>query len=193
MTQPSPEAPRPQPTSPTERVRPLVHTRQYREFTDDPLDQAALEAITEVARWSGSSNNEQPWRFIVIRIPETLRRIAAAGQPQTRPLLTAPAAIAIALPVDRDRAISRAFDDGRAAERMLIAASMLGLGAGVAWIRPDVRDGVAELLGLPADRFVRTLVAVGHPTDAARRPKSAPGQARLPREQVVFEERWPKA
>jgi len=34
-------------------------------------------------------------------------------------------------------------------------------------------------------------VQVGHPTDAARRPKSAPGEARLPREEVVFEERWP--
>ncbi len=190
MTEPTFTSPGNPPASPIDRVRPLVRARQYREFTDEPLDRATLEAITEVARWSGSSNNEQPWRFIVIGSRETLQRIAAAGQPQTRPLLTAAAAIAIALPVDRDRAISRAFDDGRAAERMLIATSMLDLGGGISWIRSDVRDAVSEILGLPADRFVRTVVSVGHPTEAARRPKSAPGQARLPREQVVFEEHW---
>ena len=193
MTEPTFNSPDNPPASPTVRVRPLVRTRQYREFTDEALDQAELEAITEVARWSGSSNNEQPWRFIVIRSRETLQQIAVAGQPQTRPLLTAAAAIAIALPVNRDRAISHAFDDGRAAERVLIAASMLGLGGGISWIRSDVRDTVSEILGLPADWFVRTVVAVGHPTEAARRPKSAPGQARLPREQVVFEELWREA
>ncbi len=181
-----------QPPSAIERVRPLVRTRQYREFTEDPPDQAALDAITEAARWSGSSNNGQPWRFIEIRDRTSLRRLAEAGLPQTRPLLTATAAIAIVLPVDHDRAISHAFDDGRAAERMLVAASMLDLGAGISWVRADVREAVGEILGLPADRFVRTIVAVGHPTEAARRPKSAPGQARLPREQVVFEERWRK-
>jgi len=35
-------------------------------------------------------------------------------------------------------------------------------------------------------------VVVGHPTEAAQAPKSAPGKARLPREQVVFEGRWPE-
>ncbi len=190
MTEPTFNTPDNPPASPADRVRPLIRTRQYREFTDEPLDPAALEAITEVARWSGSSSNQQPWRFIVIRSRETLQRVAEAGQPQTRPLLTAATAIAIALPADRDRAISHAFDDGRAAERVLIAASMLELGAGISWIRADVRDAVREILGLPADWFVRTIVSVGHPTEAARRPKSVPGQARLPREQIVFEEHW---
>jgi len=87
--------------------------------------------------------------------------------------------------------VSHAYDDGRAAERMLIAASLLGLGAAIAWILPDVRKAVGELLGLPDDWMVRTIVALGHPTAAAKRPKSAPGTARRPRSEAVFEERWP--
>jgi nitroreductase len=162
-----------------------------REFTDEPMTDDELEAITEVARWSGSSRNEQPWRFIVIRDLDTVRKIAEGGLPQTRSLRTAMAAIAIVLPDEPGRQLSRAYDDGRAAERMLIAASMLGLGGGIAWVRPDVRDFVRQLLGLPADRFVRTIMALGHPTEAARRPKSAPGKARLPREELIFQERWP--
>ena len=44
-------------TSEHERVRLLLRTRQVREFTDEPLTGAELEALTDVARWSGSSRN----------------------------------------------------------------------------------------------------------------------------------------
>ncbi len=177
--------------SPRERVRPLVRTRQVREFTPEPPTDAELEALTEVARWSGSSRNSQPWRFIVIRDPATIARIHDLGVPQTRSLLTAHAAIAIVLD-GAEGDVEHAYDEGRAAERLLIAAGLLGLAAGVAWIFPQLRAEVGSVLGLPADRFVRTIVAIGHPTEAAERPKSAPGAARLPRSETVFSERWPQ-
>jgi nitroreductase len=178
-------------TRPIDRVRPLIRTRQVREFTDEPVGEADLEALTEVARWTGSSRNSQPWRFIVVREAATIAKLAALGLPETRALRTATAAIAIVLPEEQGRAVSHAYDEGRAAERILVAASTLGLGAGIAWIRADIRAAATELLGLPEDRFVRTVVALGHPTEAAKRPKSPKGQARLERDEVVFEERWP--
>ena len=177
--------------SPAERVQPLLRTRQVREFTSEPPTDDELEALTDVARWSGSSRNSQPWRFIVIRDPATIKSVHDAGVPQTRSLLTAPAAIAIVLSGDEGD-IDHAYDEGRAAERVLIAAGLLGLAAGVAWIFPTVRAEVGSVLGLPEGRFVRTIVAVGHPTPAAQRPKSAPGAARLPRSETVFSERWPQ-
>jgi nitroreductase len=177
--------------APTELLRPLRRTRQIREFTPEPIDRASLDAIADVARWSGSSRNTQPWRFIVVTDEAVLRRLAAIGMPQTRSLQTATAAIGIVLPADDTHAIGAAYDDGRAAERILIAAGMLDLGAGIAWIRSDVRDAAGELFDLPPDRYIRTIVSLGHPTEAARRPKAAAGSARLPREEMVFEERWP--
>jgi nitroreductase len=171
-------------------VRPLVRVRQIREYAPEPPTDEELAAIADAARWSGSAANQQPWRFIVIRDPKVLSRLHEAGMPQTRTLRTAPAAIAIALP-NGDNLISPVYDEGRAAERILIAANLLGLAAGIAWIRKDVARLASELLGLPADWFVRTVVAIGHPTEAALRPKSEPGKGRLPRDQVVFEERWP--
>ena len=171
-------------------VRPLVRVRQIREYTPEPPTDAELAAIADAARWSGSGSNQQPWRFIVIRDPTVLARLHEAGVPQTRTLRTAPAAIAIALP-NSENPISPAYDDGRTTERILIAANLLGLAAGIAWIRRDVAPIASELLGIPSDWFVRTVVAIGHPTEAALRPKSEPGKGRLPREQVVFEERWP--
>jgi nitroreductase len=178
-------------TSPIDRVRPLLRVRQVREYTDEPVSPAELDAVVDAARWSGSSRNSQPWRFITIREAKTLRALAEAGMPQTRLLDTAPAAIAIVLPADEGHQVSYAFDEGRAAERMLIAASFIDLAAGICWIRSSALPAVRPILSLPEGRPVRTIVALGHPTEAARRPKSAPGQARLPREEVVFEERWP--
>lgn len=176
--------------SPKDAVRPLLRVRQVREFTDEPIAPDALDAIADAARWSGSSQNSQPWRFVIVRSADALREIATAGMPQTRSLQSATAAIAIVLPEDPGRAISHAFDEGRAAERILAAASLLGLGAGIAWIRPEARDAVARHLKLPAGRLVRTMVSLGHPTPAALEPKSGRGEARLPREETVFDERW---
>ena len=178
-------------TDPADAIRPLLRVRQVREFTDQPVDPASLDAIADAARWSGSSQNTQPWRFITIRGRATLRALAEAGPPQTGGLATAPAAIAIAMPEAEGKAVSFAYDEGRAAERILIAASLLELGAGISWILGTIRPTVAELLHLPNDRFVRTIVAIGHPSDAARRPKSPRGAARLGREETVLSERWP--
>jgi hypothetical protein len=177
--------------TPADRLRPLRRTRQVREFEPTPLDRETLDALADVARWTGSSRNTQPWRFLVITEPSTLRALHDAGLPQTRGLATAPAAIAIVLPADPGRSVHDAYDDGRVAERLLVAAAILDIGAGISWIRPDVREAANGILGIPDELMVRTVVQLGHPTPAARAPKTAPGEARLPREDTVFAERWP--
>ena len=170
---------------------PARRARQVREFTDESVDRAALDELANVARWTGSSRNTQPWRFIIVTDVARIRRIAEIGLPQTRALNTAVAALAIVLPVDDAHEISLAYDDGRAAERILIGARMLELGAGIAWVRSDVRAAIGEVLGVPADHYIRTIVALGHPTEAALAPKTEPGEARLPREESIHDEVWP--
>jgi nitroreductase len=176
--------------SPRVVVRPLLRVRQLRQYTAEPPTDDELGAIVDAGRWSGSSKNSQPWRFVIVRDRDVLKQIHDAGLPQMRSLATALAAIAIVVP-DDDDPLSHAYDEGRAAERMLIAASFLGLGAAIAWAVPAIRDMVGSLLAIPDGWFVRTLVVVGHPTPEALAPKSAPGMARLPREEVVFEGSWP--
>jgi len=169
-----------------ERLRPLLRTRQCRHFTDEPVDEEDLRALTEVARWTGSSRNSQPWVFLITRDVDLIRTLGEVGHPQTRSLHLAMAAIAIVMPQDDTRTASYAYDEGRVAERILIAAGMLGLGAGICWVRSDVRQRATELLTLPADRFVRTIMAVGHPSAEGAAPKSAPGQARRPHDELVL-------
>lgn len=176
--------------TPAAKVGPLRRIRQTLEFSDQPVAAQQVEAIADVARWSGSANNRQPWRFVVIRNIVTIRRISQAGLPHTVTLSTAGAAIAFVLPDDPEREVVDAYDDGRAAERVLIAASMLGLAAAISWIRPDVRAAVRDILEIPADLMVRTVMAVGHPASRALRPRSAPGAGRLPRSETIHRERW---
>jgi nitroreductase len=168
-----------------EILRALRRTRQVRSFTDEPVSSSDLDAILEVARWSGSSQNRQPWTFIVLRDAETKRRIAELS-PSAKHVASAPVAIAVAMP--GDHAEWDPFDEGRAVERMMIAAGALGLGAGVGWATSKNRAAIGELLGVREPAFVRSFVSIGHPTEAALAPKSAPGTARKPLAELVRHE-----
>jgi len=163
-------------------VAALRRTRQVRQFTDEPVSEHDLRAILEVARWSGSSMNRQPWTFIVVRERGDRQRLAELA-PNAKH--AAGAAVAIAIAMSGDNSEWDAYDEGRAAERILVAANALGLGAGIGWALPPARAAVAEFLGLAPPAFVRTIVSLGHPTEAARRPKSAPGTAKRPLADLV--------
>src|SRR3954452_9899350 len=140
-------------TTPRDILQPLRRVRQYRDFTVEPLNDGEIEAILDVARWTGSSRNSQPWRFIVVRDSDVLAQVAEIGQPYTRAIRTATAAIAITMPLDAERQVTFAYDEARVAERILIAASMLGVGAGIAWVQAGFRPQIQQLLGIPQDRF----------------------------------------
>jgi hypothetical protein len=70
---------------------------------------------------------------------------------------------------------------------MLVAAGALDLGAGIGWVPEAQRPAVAAFLDLTAPASVRTIISLGHPTDAARQPTSAPGTARRPLAELVRE------
>jgi nitroreductase len=55
----------------------LKSLRTVRFFEREPVSREALDDILEVARWSGSARNRQPWEFLVVRDRGTLERLAA--------------------------------------------------------------------------------------------------------------------
>lgn len=165
-------------------LRALRRTRQVRSFTEEPVSADDLQAILEVCRWTGSSMNTQPWQFIVIRDPDARRRIGEISV-YARHVGTAPLAIAIAMPgEDRE---TDAYDEARVAERILIAASAMDLGAGIGWIEEKDYGAVGELLGVTSPAFVRTVVSIGHPSEEARKPRTGPRTGRRPLEEFVRE------
>jgi nitroreductase len=166
-------------------LRALRRTRQVRRFTDEPVDDAAIQAILEVARWTGSSENLQPWMFIVIRDRDVRQRIAEIAR-YARHVGKAP--LAIAIEMNAEDPLEVAYDEGRAAERILIAAGALGLGGGIGWADGAAQQAeVGALLGVTPPAFVRTVVSLGHPTDDERRPRTGPGTGRRPLAEVARE------
>jgi len=167
-------------------VRSLRAVRSYR---PDSVPPETVAELLEVARWTGSAHNEQPWEVIVVRDRVTLDALAAAGT-WTKHLAGAPLGIALVLPgVDP---LTEAFDEGRLTERIMLAALGRGVGSCIAWF--DEPEGAIErarrLLGVPPDRTLRTVLALGYPED--RRVSSAgnPGPARKPVAAFVHDEHY---
>lgn len=168
-------------------IRLMRRVRQTRDFRPDPVPEDALHDILEAARWTGSVSNSQPWTFIVVTDPETRRRMAEAAT-NTPHIGVAPTVIVVALEPRSTETDN--FDEGRVAERIMIAAAAHGLSSGIGRARDEARASIGELLGVPSDRVVRTMVSIGYPTEAGAQPKTPRGAARKPFETVVRRERF---
>jgi len=53
--------------------------RSIRKYKDKPIPDEAIELMMEAARWAPNGENFQPWRFIVIKDLETIRKIGLIG------------------------------------------------------------------------------------------------------------------
>src|SRR5712692_2430997 len=129
-----------------------LRVRQIRRFSPDPISDDAVAELLQIARWTGSWANSQPWHFVVIRDRDALRRISQLRPPMSW-LADAPFAIAIVLD---SAGTSQAYDDGRVTERLLTRAHLRGLGAVVAGFGGGAEDAKARrMLGIPAGRTAR--------------------------------------
>jgi nitroreductase len=55
-----------------------------RDFSDEPLDDAALYRILDVARFAPSGGNRQPWKVVVVKDAEKRKRLAELSVPTFR-------------------------------------------------------------------------------------------------------------
>jgi len=163
------------PCPPEAVTRTLRRVRQTRDYLPEPVPEDALLDILDVARWTGSVSNSQPWKFIIVTDAETKRKMAEAA-PYTAHIGVAPVVICVAR--ERKGVEIDNFDEGRLAERVMMAAHAHGLRAGLARAREEAQPVIARLLGVPDEMILRTMVSIGYPTDEGARSKSAPGEAR---------------
>ena len=173
------------------RVAFLRGLRAVRQLRPDPLPESVLHDILEVARWSGSAGNRQPWEFVVVRDRDMLRRLSAIDGANAGHLATAAAGIAIVIHPevpDLD-----AYDEGRLAERILLAAAAQGVGAAVGHFTGpgDTWAASAEakrMLGIPEQFVLRETISWGYPAEHLQRTPNPPG--RKPFEQLVHWEHY---
>jgi len=173
----------PDPTQSNDVIAILKGLRQSRRFLDTPIPEEIVDDLLEVARWTGSSKNTQPWEFIVVDDPGTNQALSEAGA-YTRFL--ANVAVTIVIVLDGNAPRSEAYDEGRVSERLMLAASQYGLGSGTGWFStPDTQDTVREILGIPLDRHVWSAVGFGYVDASAPQRASTVGGGRKPLAGIV--------
>ena len=136
--------------------------RSVRRFSPQPIPEDVLLDVLEIARWTGSAKNTQPWHLIVLRERETLRALSACGQFAYH---LADATLGVALVMNGR---GNAFDAGRLAQNIMLAAWAHGVGSCIASLFPDDNEARAkELLGVPPERWMGTAISLGYPADEA--------------------------
>ena len=170
-----------------DRIAFLRGLRAVRDFRPDPVPQPVVDDILDVARWSGSASNRQPWAFVVVRDGKTLRALAAA-EGYADHLAGAP--LGIVLVMDGERFEHETHDEGRLSERMMLAAAAHGVGSCIGWYRGAGPDAVRRLLAIPPERTVRTVISFGYPDEVARRARPKRPAARKPLAELMHEERF---
>jgi len=168
----------------------IVRHRAVRHFTVEPLPEPVLLRILQAGRWAGSSKNTQNWYFIVVRDRQTLNQLAECGRYASH-LRTAALAVAIATEPGQ----WNAFDAGRAAQNMMLAAWADGVGSCIASMHDEAC--ARRVLGTPENLLVLLAISFGYPMPDA--PKTIEGQprdrvlarvGRKPLDEIVHRDKW---
>lgn len=157
----------------------ILAKRDTRDYEDRPIPDDVLQRLLQAGRMAGSSKNAQPLRFIVIRDDAQKRALAGCGD-FTEHLPSSPLVVVIVRFAD-----SRAFDAGRAAQNMMIAAAAAGVASCPVGIQHD--DQARAVLGTPPETVVAMAITFGYPRGGRARGR---GERRLPLDELVRWERW---
>lgn len=161
--------------------------RNVRSFTDQPIPRDHLDEILEAGRRAPSSQNWQPWDFVVVTERSRLTELSSVA-PGAGHLAGAAAAVAVCAStlVPDGKLRSLYFDLGQATMSMLLAAASLRIGSCHAGVGDQ--DLVRSALDLPADRLCVYIISFGYPADRPlsliRRP------SRRPLDEIVHRETW---
>ncbi len=162
--------------------------RNVREYTDRPIARQNLERILEAGRRAPSSQNWQPWNFVVVTGREQLIELARAWPQGGRHIAQSAATIALVArePEDQLHRDWLMYDFGQATANMMLAAADLGIGSGHSAVRDQGQ--AQEVLGFPGGYLAVYLIGLGYPADRPLRPIARPD--RRPFDDVVHWDHW---
>lgn len=159
--------------------------RNVRTFTPEPVAAADLDRILEAGRRAPSSQNWQPWDFILVTDRGQLRELSRVWRGAAHVADSAATIVVVAPAADNE--FHRAqFDLGQATMAMTLAAADLGIGSCHAGVADMLL--ARELVGIPADRDWAFLISLGYPAGRPLTPVRNP--RRRPFDEVVHRGRW---
>ena len=160
-----------------------------RRYEDRSIPKDVLGEVLEAARLAQSAANRQPWEFVVIQKEDMKKKLASASE-----MFVGEAAaviVCIAHPENCGHVGSlNSFlvDVAIAVENVALVSWELGLGS--CWIGAYKEDKVRQLLGIPENLRVVSLLSLGYPVE---KPASQTiRQRRKLLAQIVHYEEYPK-
>ena len=134
----------------------VASKREVREYSEEPVPDDVRRRILEAGRVAGSAANRQPWRFFVLEDEGLRERVA---QTVFEPGNVLGARFTVAIVVSGKGPL--AFDSGRAAQNMMLAAWNEGVGSSPNGM-PDP-DATGELLGVREGERPVIVLTFGYP------------------------------
>ncbi len=157
-------------------VRTVLAVRQYQ---DKPVPEPLVHQIVEAGHLTASSNNRQPWHFIVVEDKEMLRQLGALVQ-TGRYIAQAPLAIVVGM----EHSPHAVSDVSRAIQSMILTAWSQGVGSN--WTGFDNLKHVNPVLGIPQEIEILAILPFGYPVAALGKGR----KRRKPLGEVAHRERW---
>lgn len=160
--------------------------RAVRQFSDQPLSEAAIFAILNAGRRAQSSKNSQPWHFIAVTDKTVLQELSQCGE-WAGHLAGAALGVAIVHPDPAER-FQILFDVGQAAAYMQLAAWELGIGSCLATIYQSER--ARQILGFPSNLHLRIAISFGYPLDPTKLTQAPQKGGRRTLTEIVHWNKW---
>lgn len=177
----------------------IRHRWSPRAFAKTPVEHHVLGSLFEAARWAPSSNNEQPWVYIVATQddPENFAKMLSvlvefnAGWAKDAPALL----LAVSSLKFRNGAVNRNafYDTGAASALLTIEATARGLF--VHQMAGFDSAKAKEVFAIPADWEPIAALALGYPGDPETlsqklRDREVASRTRKPLAEFVMSRRW---
>ncbi|MEM2386238.1 MAG: nitroreductase family protein [Candidatus Bathyarchaeia archaeon] len=163
--------------------------RSIRAFLETDVPYEMVEKLIEAARWAPSAGNIQPWEFIIVRNPETKRRLVEAALGQSF-IEEAPVVIVVCADEERSargygirgRTLYCIQDTAAAIQNIHLAAHALGLGT--CWVGAFREEDARKILEIPEGVRPVAIIPVGYPAESPF-PRS-----RRPLKQIIHYEKF---
>lgn len=164
----------------------IFKRRSVRKFLDIEVCEEDITKLLKAAMRAPSAGNEQPWEFLVIKDPQTMKKITEFHPYATMLHHTKCAIVICGNPQLQKFPLDFWIQDCSAAtQNLLLEATHLGLGATWLAVYPVEERvlGTKKLLGIPKHIIPLNIIAIGYP---AIEPK--PIDTYLP--ERVHNEKW---
>lgn len=145
----------------------LRNRRSIRKYTSQPLEQHKMDILKEAVLRSPSSKNINPWEFIFVTDPETIRKLKDCKPHGTIPLATAPLAVVTCA----DETKNDVWIEDCSIASILLQLTAQSLGLGSCWIQIRNRQHsetvssenyIQQLAGIPQHFRILSIVTIGY-------------------------------